>query len=183
MVFLFVCVQIGLASYSVEPASATVVPVTLAPALVNGVIIAADGGGGIYFFGKSPPRGLGWGGRIDVPIIWGFGVAAGYQGVYVRSATFPMVTHHAYASLIYRIDDLPVVIPWGELGAGVMFMVPTQGRPTVTLLQVGHFGGGIDFAIGPVVVGVTVRYHIYLQTLTVPGGLGLGVRVGLRIWE
>jgi hypothetical protein len=147
------------------------------------MIVAAEAGAGVYFFGKNPPAGPGWGGRVDIPILWGFGAAVGYQGVkVVGSSTFPVVTHHPYVALIYRVDDLPLVIPWGELGAGLLFMVPTD-RPSITMLETGHFGGGIDFKLGPVVVGATVRYHIYLQTLTVPGAVAFGVRVGLRFWE
>src|SRR5262249_1856303 len=156
------------ASYPLPQASATVMPISLVASASTGVIFAAEGGAAVYFFGKNPPGGIGWGGRVDIPILWGFGAAVGYQGGKVLgSAQFPVVNHHPYVALIYRVDDLPLVIPWGELGAGLFFMVSTA-RPSVTLLETGHFGGGIDFKIGPVVVGATVRYHIYLQTLTVP---------------
>jgi hypothetical protein len=161
-------IQIGAASYFVPKADA--------------MIVAVEGGSGIYLFGKNPPAGFGVGGRVEVPIIWGFGVGVGYQSAFVKHPTFPMVTHHAYLSLIYRVDDLPLVIPWAELGGGLLFMVATD-RASVTMLETGHFGGGVDFKIGPIVIGATVRYHIYLQTLTVPGAVALGVRVGLRFFE
>lgn len=146
------------------------------------MIVAVEGGSAIYLFGKNPPAGFGIGGRIEVPIIWGFAAAAGYQGLFVQHPTFPMVTHHGYLAIVYRIDDLPLVIPFAELGGGLLFMVSTD-RPSVTMLETGHFGGGIDFKLGPIVIGATVRYHIYLQTLTVPGGVALGLRVGLRMFE
>jgi hypothetical protein len=170
------------ALYCAAPASATVVPASFVPTLTNNVVITAEGGGAIYLFARNPPMGFAWGGRVDVPIIWGFGLAAGYQGAHVKHETFPMVTHHPYLALVYRVDDLPLVIPYGELGAGLLFMVSTA-RPNTSFLMVGHFGGGIDFKLGPVVVGVTVRYHIYLEQLSVPGGIALGLRVGFRFWE
>jgi len=146
------------------------------------MIVSLEPGGSIYFFGKSPPKGIGLGGRVDVPIKWGFGLAAGYASAFVRSATLPMVTHHPYGSIVYRIDDLPYIIPWAEVGAGVVILVATE-RPLVQTLTAGHVGAGLDFAVGIFIVGFGLRYHAYLETQTFPSGMTLWLRLGFRFLE
>ncbi len=146
------------------------------------MIVALEPGGAFYFFGRSPPRGFGLGGRVDVPIKWGFGVAAGYMSTFVQSTTTPLVAHHPYVSAVYRIDDLPLVIPWAEIGAGVTLFVQSRG-PLVQTLWSGHLGAGLDFAFSVFVVGLGLRYHAYLETQQFPSGVSLWLRLGFRFWE
>jgi hypothetical protein len=146
------------------------------------MIVSVEPGGSLYFFGRNPPKGLGIGGRIDVPIKWGFGVAAGYQSAFINSATTPLVAHHPYLSLVYRIDDLPIVIPWAELGGGMLFLAHTK-TPLVQALFAGHIGAGLDFGISHFIVGFGLRYHAYLETQSFPSGMSLWLRLGFRFLE
>lgn len=168
-------------------ASATVAPLvrSMLGHSSQAVVLALEPGGAIYFFGRDPPKGLGGGLRLDIPVLWGFGLAIGYQAVYVASELLPVVAHHPYLSLIYRVDDLPLVIPWGELGAGTLLLqsYDQRARPLDVLLAP-HFGGGIDFKLGRFfIVGAVIRYHIYLATGQVPGAVALGLRLGVRLFE
>ena len=153
----------------------------------SAITVAGEGSGTAYFIGTKTPGGLGGGLRLDQPIIWGFGVGAGYQMVYLFSTAYPWNAHHAYAAIFYRIDDLPVIVPQFEGGAGAA-IINNRVNKQQAIEPVFHFGASLDaaFSVAPATklfVGVFVRYHIYLSSGLVPGAISGGLRAGLKLWE
>lgn len=154
------------------------------PSTPFGITIALEPSGGFYFIARDTPRGFGIGGRISVPVIWGFELAGGYQFVNVDTKSLPMVTHHAFGAVAYRLDDLRYVSFWGEFGVGYFqFGFKDQRRVPIDDVAL-HVGIGLDtFIFERFLLGAFVRYHIYpLTGLTDwPAGLAAGLRVGVRL--
>lgn len=147
---------------------------------ISGATIAVEPGGGWYFVHQSTPKGVGIGGRLSVPVVWGFEIAAGYTVVDVKSTALPMTTHHAYGALAYRLDDFKYFSPWVELGAGFFrFALHQKGRAPVDDCAL-HVSLGADFIWHHLLLGAFARYEIYPLTglTTFPSGMAAGLRIG-----